>query len=1311
MAKLDVQKTRDLLQQFDFATLFVETLGWSRPASRQPVAWGSDGARFERRQIAQLSGVIVFEISSEGDRIPEAKTRATVHKEISRLHHENLLIFIGQQRTQSLWYYVKREGAKKIPRDHYYFKGQPGDLFLSKLSAMVVDMSELDEKGNLPVVEVADRLKKALDVERVIKKFYPEFQQEHLAFLELIKGIDDERDRRWYASIILNRLMFIYFLQRKGFISDGDVWYLQNKLEESRQRGRDRYYQDFLKTLFFDGFAKPENARSPQARALLGNIKYLNGGLFLKHRIETDWPNIQIPDKAFDNLLKLFKSYSWNLNDTPGEEDNDLNPSVLGYIFEKYINQKAFSAYYTRTEITDYLCERTIQQLILDRVNQPAVPKMLPARRFESMAEMLMNLDARLCRELLTQILPELSILDPACGSGAFLMAAMKTLINIYSAIVGKIKFLTDPSLAKWLKDIEREHTNVAYFIKKRIITDNLFGVDIMEEATEIAKLRLFLALVASAQSVEQLEPLPNIDFNILTGNSLIGLMQVNDQEFNKRHGQSDLFKKSYHQLVAEKNRLIDNYRHTASYAEDLRALRDNIQTKKAEALVTLNDILREDFAKLGIKFEEAAWDEKKNKEGKSQKRPLKITDVEALHPFHWGYEFDEIINKRGGFDVIITNPPWEIFKPNSKEFFEEYSDLVTKKKMTIHEFEKEQAKLLKNAEVRKGWLEYQSRFPHVSRYFRSTQQYKNQIAIVGNKKAGTDINLYKLFIEQCYNLLCVNGRCGIITPGSIYTDLGAKQLREMLFSQAALDTLFGFSNEKFIFDAVHHAQKLCLIVFRKGGATGSFRASFRINPREAIEPEKLETFLKTDSEHVQISVPLIRRLSPDSLSVLEFKTVLDMHIAEKLLRFPPLGEKIKGKWNLMLANEFHMTNDSHLFKTKPGQKRFPLYEGKIIHQFNHRFGEPRYWVDEKEGRKALLGRNDDTEQRLNYQSYRLGYRAVASSTNERTMIATILPPMVFFGHSINATALGLANSELLFINTILNSFVVDFSLRQRVSVNLTMFYIYQLPVPRLTEHDPAFAPIVNRAAKLVCTTPEFDDLAKEVGLGSHKNGVTDPAERARLRAELDGMIAHLCGLTEEEFSYILSTFPLVEQAVKDATLEAYRAFAPKPGDQEIAVLIAKGESLELEFKSSARWDLRENKLNKEMEKIVVKTIAAFLNSANGGALLTGIDDSGAIVGLQHDYKTLGKKQDRDGYENFLTTLLLDAYGKDSSPLIRITFHQLDGKDVCRITVKPSPKPVFVKDDKGEHLFIRTGNSSRMLTTKEAVEYCKMRWK
>jgi len=700
---INLERTRTLLQNFDFKTLFIEELGWSQPVARQSISMTCKDQEFSRRQVAQLAGVVVFEIKSQDGNIPDAKTRAALQKEIAGMHHENLLIFVDERRTQSLWCWIKRQNGKSFFRDHIYVRGQPGDLFLGKLNSMVFDISEFDETGNVSLVEVTNRLKQALDVERVTKKFYTEFQDQHLAFLELIEGIVDERDKRWYASVLLNRLMFIYFLQRKFFLDNGDGRYLQNKLTEMKQQGRDLYYSNFLKLLFFEGFAKPEDKRDPEANKLLGRIKYLNGGLFLLHPVEERWPEIAVPDKAFENLYALFERYSWNLNDTPGGEDNEINPDVLGYIFEKYINQKAFGAYYTRPEITEYLCERTIHRLIMDGVNTPGIPGVLPPREFESIGDLLINLDVSICRILLHDVLPNLRLLDPVCGSAAFLVAAMKTLINIYAAVIGKIEFLSDRNLRQWLDEAVRE------------------------------------------------------------------------------------------------------------------------------------------------------------------------------------------------------------------------------------------------------------------------------------------------------------------------------------------------------------------------------------------------------------------------------------------------------KWELKLAQELNMTSDSKIFHGEPKPGRIPLVQGGMIHQYNSAYSEPKFWIDEKEGRKAILGRVEDEGQKLPYEVYRFAHRRIARSTDERAAIACILPPRRFCADIAQTTRNIIPYPSLLFLTSVFNSFVVDWELRLRITTHVDMHFVYAIRIPRLAHSDPAFAPIVTRTARLICTTPEFDDLAKEVGLKSHKDGATDPLEREKLRAELDGMIAHLYGLTEGEFAYILTTFPLVTQSTKDAALAAYR--------------------------------------------------------------------------------------------------------------------------------------------------------------------------
>jgi hypothetical protein len=349
-------------------------------------------------------------------------------------------------------------------------------------------------------------------------------------------------------------------------------------------------------------------------RALTGQVPFLNGGLFLHHKLELDEQHrprlgttLRIPDAAFEGVFNVFAAFTWHLDDTPGGDADEINPDVLGYIFEKYINQKAFGAYYTRPEITNYLAERSIYKLILERIHEPAVPELgWKEVRFASVPDMLAKMDNVTALKLVNEVLPSITVLDPAVGSGAFLVAALKCLINVYYAIVGRAELGASAELQAWLNRIQKNHPSVGYYIKRRIVTDNLYGVDIMEEACEIAKLRLFLAMVSSVRKVEDLEPLPNIDFNILTGNSLVGLMRVDEHEFDAKYRQDDMFRKSFRHLLDEKNRKLDVYRSTANdlgKTTDLRVLRDDIDVAMAEANTVLNELVQDQFNERGIKF------------------------------------------------------------------------------------------------------------------------------------------------------------------------------------------------------------------------------------------------------------------------------------------------------------------------------------------------------------------------------------------------------------------------------------------------------------------------------------------------------------------------------------------------------------------------------------------------------------------------------------------------------------------------------------------------------------------------------------
>ncbi len=361
-----------------------------------------------------------------------------------------------------------------------------------------------------------------------------------------------------------------------------------------------------------------------------------------------------------------------------------------------------------------------------------------------------------------------------------------------------------------------------------------------------------------------------------------------------------------------------------------------------------------------------------------------------------------------------------------------------------------------------------------------------------------------------------------------------------MLFDHSQITGLFGLSNEKFIFESVHHGFKVCILTFAKGKITSDFAAAFRINPREAVTAENLESIFHDKNSQVVLSAEAIKKLSPDTLSVMEFRDEKSVQIVNKLFDQPLLGVNIEGKWKLALGREFDMTMDSHLFqKSQVGP---PLCEGKMFHQFRSDVGEAKYWLDEKVARKDLLGKVPDEGQTLGYQSYRMAFRDITATTNERTVIATILAPGRFCPHTVSLEKVGyLSDTEKLYLTTIFNSFPFDYLMRQRITSHVSFFYVYNSPVPRLTSSDMAFQPIVTRAAKLICTTPEFDDLACAAGIGTSANGATDEGERATLRAELDALVARLYGLDEGEFEHILATFPLVSEPTKLAARNKFR--------------------------------------------------------------------------------------------------------------------------------------------------------------------------
>ncbi len=285
--QIDRERTRQLLKDFDFEPLLINELGWDRYSGEVRTEireTGVNESEYLLTAIAEKRGMAVFQCSARTDgTIPDYATRRKIQREVAKSVLEHLIIYTDAEQTTQIWQWVKRESGKPLAcREHRYGQEQSGESLIQKLEAIAFS---LDEEDNITLPDVTGRVRAAFDVERVTKRFYDHFKTEHARFLNFLEGIPDQEMERWYVSVMLNRLMFIYFIQKKNFLND-DPDYLRTKLRESQRNGNDRYYVDFLCPLFFEGFAKPESERSREAKRLLGKVPYLNGGIFQRHQIE-----------------------------------------------------------------------------------------------------------------------------------------------------------------------------------------------------------------------------------------------------------------------------------------------------------------------------------------------------------------------------------------------------------------------------------------------------------------------------------------------------------------------------------------------------------------------------------------------------------------------------------------------------------------------------------------------------------------------------------------------------------------------------------------------------------------------------------------------------------------------------------------------------------------------------------------------------------------------------------------------------------------------------------------------------------------
>lgn len=759
-------KRKDFDQLIDrgaFRDLFVTEMGWNNPDNSQSILITIDEQDFEFVPVADKQGFHVY--TCETDELPATTDCKKLDNKLRSYGYDYICIFVQRGTSHHLWLTPVKTNEKRELVKTEYIGGAKADFLFSKIDDLSFELTE-----QVLITDVKNRVQGSfhLNSEKVTKDFYAQFRKEHKAFATHIVGFNNDKDRDWYTSVMLNRLMFCYFIQKKGFL-DMNANYLKEKLNWVKEKqGEDQFfgtfYKGFLCSLFHDGLNSPRHD-SEAFLAKYGRIPYLNGGMFDDHQLERENQGIDIADVAFENLFNFFDKWNWHLDTRLTASGKDINPDVLGYIFEQYINDRAaMGAYYTKEDITEYIGKNCIIPFLMDKTEekskdefktngaiwellrqsgdtyvydavkkgyspdwQDRIPDFisrgielhpeqhdllerrsrwneksydefaLPTEIWRETIERLQRCDSLLAKiangeihhinDFITynldirrfaedvirttnnhllvahfyQALQGVTILDPTCGSGAFLFAALNILEPLYEACLDRMEEFHSANGNLFKNELEeinaKYSSNRQYFIYKSIILRNLYGVDIMVEATEIAKLRLFLKMVAVVEVDKRkdnlgLDPLPDIDFNIKCGNTLVGY--ATEKELEKTLCQVNMFAHDEFKEKIDTELAVVAKAYECFRSEQLRTYDDNASIKATKEMLkdrlsTLNDLLNHHMHKTITEGDYNEW-------------------LKSHQPFHWLAEFYQIIHGNGGFDVIIGNPPYvEYNKKDSK--------------------------------------------------------------------------------------------------------------------------------------------------------------------------------------------------------------------------------------------------------------------------------------------------------------------------------------------------------------------------------------------------------------------------------------------------------------------------------------------------------------------------------------------------------------------------------------------------------------------------------------------------------------------
>jgi hypothetical protein len=980
----------------------------------------------------------------------------------------------------------------------------------------------------------------------------------------------------FYAEIlnIIYRLLFLMFAEQKGWLPVRNSIYARtyslNALREMAERGNYSHDEEHdlwegLKITFklvANGYefkngdtinAFGGQLFSDKKIAVIKDIslknKFLLDAIFRLSYFKLDnlSNRINYANLAIDELGSVYESL---LDYEPkfAKEPTTLNKREIKrgefYLDDRGTDRKTTGSYYTDSRLVAQLIESALV---------PVINNALAGKHNIAEKE---------------QALLNLKVADIACGSGAFICAALEKMGEQLALIR--------------MGDEERPTEDQLREAKRDVLLHCIYGVDLNPMALELAKFSLWIT--ASLPDM----PLTFLDHKLKCGNSLIGatpdlIKKGIPEEAYKPVGNdnpaicTELKKK----VRREQESLSRVNEPTAQYGlqfkrnetDELLRLREVLNNRKQEEVADV-DLAEEEYhqlEKMERKFKDwlmadvwtsAFFIEKTELDQTLYPTNVTLENLRENEPvndviidrvlktadhynfFHYHLEFPEVFEK-GGFDCLLGNPPWEKINFQDEEFFISRSPEIAKAKN-----KSERKKLMCELPISNYNL-YQE--------YLSAKRWNDCLSIFFLESGAfpytglSRVNLYSIFAEQYEKLINKNGSTGNVLPTGIILDNNNKSFYYYLIHSNKLDTVIDYENKAGLFPEVHRMYRFCVFITRGTGGRNRYKF-FQSEP-------------SIDEDFVIIKLEDIININPNSKTCPSFKNYTDYRIAKNIYSNNKVlineANPEVNPFKVEIRTPFNMSNDSGMFKSYDPEL-LPLYEAKYIYLYTHRYAN---WENNTTNYSPIEKLKDSTYavktqyylgkadfySRFKESNWNLVYRMITHATQERTMIASIIPCFPC-GNSLSLiTGESLKNSMFLLGN--FNSLIFDFLARQKVgAVNFNHWILKQLPVIDYNKITSDLLTIIQeKVFQLTYTANDLKPMAIEFGYKGSSPFIWNDTERFQLQCELDAIYAHLYGLEKADMDYVLETFRIVKQKdiakygsyrTKETILKLYDDFA-----------------------------------------------------------------------------------------------------------------------------------------------------------------------